>query len=242
MSANADHEAVGSAALRSGELTAVSAKFAEGYARLREVTDTDGAWSACAKARAMAAAAATRGQHELARQELGRSRELGAPLVEARGAALVVLISRGEAAYTSFTEAIDAAYGASIVVPAGAGPSFDVDADAATEHFAAYFGSVPGYVELLAEAAPRALEGYTLMREWSLGENVLAPVEVELLLCTVNAADFSGRFVAVHAAAARRAGASEAAIVEAALCAIPISGAATWIVASEAILDGRPGS
>ena len=43
---NADHQILASPPLRSGEIAAMSAKFAEGYARIREVTDTDGACAA----------------------------------------------------------------------------------------------------------------------------------------------------------------------------------------------------
>ena len=40
------------------------------------------------------------------------------------------------------------------------------------------------------------------MREWALSENTLEPKIIELLLCTVNAAEFSSTIV--HAAAARK--------------------------------------
>ena len=58
---------------------------------------------------------------------------------------------------------------------------------------------------------------------------------VELLLVTINAAEFQSRFVGVHAGGARRAGASEAEIVEACVCAIPIAGVAAWLPAADGI-------
>ena len=104
-----------------------------------------------------------------------------------------------------------------------------------------YFNGVPerlgsGVIEFLK------LEGYVLMREFSLAENLLDAKSVELLLCTVNAAEFSARFVNVHANGARKAGASEAEIVESVLCAIPVAGVASWLPGADGIMEGRTGS
>ncbi len=232
-------DALASPALASGELAAISPKFAEGFARIRDVTDRDGACPAWAKALYMAAAAAVKGQRETLAREFARARALGLALADAEGAALAVMISRGESAYATFARALRTCYGS----PAGSAPeapaTFAVDRAAALAYFQRYFGCVPNYVELMADEAPRALEGYVLMREWSLGENKLAAKHVELMLCAVNAAEFSARFVNVHANGARRAGASEAEIVEAVLCAIPIAGVASWLPGADGILEGR---
>ena len=77
------------------------------------------------------------------------------------------------------------------------------------------------------------------MREWSLAENVLDAAHAELLLLAVNAAEFSSRFVNVHANGARRAGCSEAQIVEAVICAIPVAGVASWLPGADGIMEGR---
>ena len=87
----------------------------------------------------------------------------------------------------------------------------------------------------VADEAPRALQGYFLMREWALSENLLESKYVELLLCTVNAAEFSSRFVGIHAVGARNAGATETEIVEAVVCAIPISGVASWLPGADGV-------
>lgn len=239
MSSNADHGSLGSLVLQSKEIAVMSHKFAEGYARVREVTDTDGACPAWAKALYMAAAAAVRGQEKLLKREIGRSHDLGLALSDARGAALGVFISRGEGVYSKFSEAIDAEFEEKLSVPTSDSPDFPVDRQAALAYFHDYFGFVPEYIELMADEAPRALEGYVLMREWSLAENKLEPKHVELLLCTINAAEFSSRFVNVHANGARNAGATEAEIVEAVVCAIPISGVASWLPGADGILEGR---
>ena len=77
------------------------------------------------------------------------------------------------------------------------------------------------------------------MREWSLAENVLDATHAELLLCTINAAEFSARFVNVHANGARRAGCSEAQIAESVVCAIPVAGVAAWLPGADGIMEGR---
>lgn len=236
---NAVHRDLGSPALHSGELAAVSPKFAEGYARIRDVTDRDGACPAWAKALYMACAATVRGQLEQAERELSRSRDLGLSLSDARGASLAVLISRGEAAYNAFARAVDQVFDTPAEVSHDPIPEFELDRQAALDYFESYFGHVPVYIEVMADDAPRALEGYVLMRQWSLAENKLDSKHVELLLCTINAAEFGSRFVNVHANGARNAGATEAEITEAVVCAIPISGVASWLPGADGIMEGR---
>ena len=235
----ADRSVLGSAALASGRIDAVSPKFAEGLARVREVTDTDGACPAWAKALYMAAAAAVKGHRDMLMAQMERSRNLGLELSDARGAALTVLISRGEAVYATFNAAIDEVFGDTMAPPAGDAPEFPIDRQGCLDYFEDYFGFVPDYVRLMADDAPRALEGYVLMREWSLAENVLDATHAELLLLTINAAEFSARFVNVHANGARRAGCSEAQIIEAVVCAIPVAGVASWLPGADGIMEGR---
>ena len=238
-SSNAVHSELGSPPLANGELAAISTKFAEGYARIRDVTDRDGACPAWAKALYMACAASVRGQRELALREMTRSRELGLSLSDARGASLAVLISRGEATYNDFARAIDRAFDVPADQRSEPIPDYTLDRQAALDYFESYFGFVPDYIEVMADNAPRALEGYVLMRQWSLAENTLDAKHVELLLCTINAAEFSSRFVNIHANGARNAGASEAEITEAVVCAIPISGVASWLPGADGIMEGR---
>ena len=239
MSENADHGTLGSQVLNTGEIAAKSQKFAEGYARLRDVTDRDGALPAWAKALFMASAAAVKGHEGLLYNELERSRELGLTLNDSRGAALTVFISRGEEIYSRFTKAVNKVFSDEIEITSDPIPTYPVDRESCLEYFQEYFGFIPPYVKLMADEAPRALEGYVLMREFSLAENLLDAKNVELLLCTVNAAEFSSRFVNVHANGARKAGASEAEIVESVICAIPVAGVASWLPGADGIMEGR---
>lgn len=237
--AAANHESVASPLLRSGRLAAISPKFAEGLARVRDVTDSDGALPAPAKALFMAAAAAVKGHDGMLRREMRRAVLGGMSASQVQGAAVAVLISRGEGVFERFSAAMDEAFeGVKLAVGTGRPAAYEASAEGAREYFRSYFGFVPPYISLMADQAPRALEGYFLMREWALAENLLEPVYVELLLCTVNAAEFSQRFVDVHAGGARRAGASEAQIVEAVVCAIPVAGVASWLPGADGIAQG----
>lgn len=233
---NADHDASRSALVRSGQLRAISPKFAEGLARIREVTDTDGACPAWAKALYMSAAACVKGHHAMMRRELGRAVAGGLSEDHARGASIALLISRGEAIYDTFARAVDAAYGhdldAGSEVPDELAGTTVEDARA---YFVRYFGAVPDYIETMAARAPRALEGYFLMREASLEENPLPWKHVELLLMTVNAAELNEWFVRIHTLGARNAGATEDEVVEAIVCAIPVSGVASWLPGAKGI-------
>ena len=235
----------GSPVLRSGELAGISTKFAEGLARVRDVTDTDGALPASVKALFMACAAAVKGHDAMLRRELRRAVQGGVTLDQVRGAAVSVLISRGEGVFERFRDAaadcFDAAELTAGAPARGEGlAGGDLGTDDAFSYFTDYFGFVPDYIELMAAHAPRALEGYVLMRQYALAENLLEPKYVELLLCTVNAAEFSSRFVDVHAGGARRAGATEAEVVESVVCAIPVAGVASWLPGSDGIAMGQP--
>lgn len=235
----ASHVASASPTIRAGELRAISPKFAEGLARVREVTDTDGACPAWAKALYMSAAACVKGHDDLMRRELGRARAGGLTHDHARGACIALLISRGEAVFERFSTSVDALFGSFVAVDHhDPGELPDGDVDDAREYFIRYFDHVPAYIETMANRAPRALEGYYLMREASLEQNPLPWKHVELLLMTVNAAELSEWFVGIHALGARNAGASEDEIVEAVVCAIPVSGVASWLPAARAIDPG----
>ncbi|GIR35263.1 MAG: hypothetical protein CM15mP49_06480 [Actinomycetota bacterium] len=98
---------------------------------------------------------------------------MGLSLNDARGAALTVFISRGEEVYTKFTSAVNELFNDVIETEAKAMPEFALDRESCLEYFEGYFGFIPPYVELMADDAPRALEGYVLMREFSLAENLL---------------------------------------------------------------------
>jgi alkylhydroperoxidase/carboxymuconolactone decarboxylase family protein YurZ len=217
-------------------------KFVEGLARVSDVITEDGALPAAVKALFAAAICAVKRDTDLVDHFVAAAAKAGVPREHAEGASVGLLISRGVTPHGLFVEATDRAYGR----PADradrngdATAAFDADVPLAYSYFQRYFGSVPDYVELLGEHASRGLEGYFLMREAALGETPLPARDMELLLCSVNAAEYQARFVAIHARGARRAGATEEQLVEAALTAMPFAGVASWLPAAQGILDSR---
>jgi alkylhydroperoxidase/carboxymuconolactone decarboxylase family protein YurZ len=225
-------------------------KFVEGLARVSDVITEDGALPSALKALFAAAICAVKRDADLVDHFLAAAAKSGMPREHAEGASVGLLISRGVTPHGLFVEATDRAYGrlggdgvADRAGSDGAGADatavFDADVPGAYAYFQRYFGSVPDYVELLGERSSRGLEGYFLMREAALGETPLAARDMELLLCSVNAAEYQARFVAIHARGARRAGATEEQLVEAALTAMPFAGVASWLPAAQGIIDSR---
>ncbi|MEX6697977.1 carboxymuconolactone decarboxylase family protein, partial [Pseudomonas aeruginosa] len=76
---------------------------------------------------------------------------------------------------------------------------------------------------------PTGADAYYLMREGTLSGTALEPTHAELLLVTVLAADYSN-WASVHIDGARKAGATEAQIAEAILCAVPVAGLSAWVI------------
>lgn len=218
------------------DLTERHPAFAEGLARVGDVITADGAVPMRYKMLFAAAIAAVKRDGDLVTHFAARAAAAGVSAGEFDGAAVGVLISRGVVPHAALAEARAALYSD----PPGHGTeAHEASAEGACAYFQTYFGFVPDYVELLADRAPRALEGYFLMRDAALTGTALPAQIMELLLCAVNAAEYQARFVGIHARGARRAGASEAALVESCLVALPFAGVASWLPAAEGILASR---
>jgi 4-carboxymuconolactone decarboxylase len=95
-------------------------------------------------------------------------------------------------------------------------------------------GAAPAAIELLARHAPAGLLGYRSLRE-GVYDGPLAGKLIELALFAVCAGEYVAPHAASHATRASAAGATEAELVEAGLCAVPASGMGAWLVAAEAI-------
>ena len=205
-----------------------------GLARIRETAEGDGALGAGVKALFTAAAAAARGHAGQLRGAVARAREAGVPAEQAWAAAAALGLARGEEASGRLVAALLAHYGP----PAeGAPPHGSAsDPEAARSYFSGYFGGeIPARVALLAERSPSAFEGYALLHRGVLREGALEPKLAELLLCAVNAAEYQSAFVEIHAQAARRAGASDAELVDAIVAVIPVGGVAAQAAAAGAL-------
>lgn len=213
--------------------------FAEGLARVGDVITAGSALSGSLPMLCAATIAAVKRDEDLASQYLGLAAERGLTREEAEGAGVGVLISRGVVPHRLLVAAIGTVYGHGAQASEAGTEATSTNVSDALDYFKQYFGFVPDYVELLADRAPRALEGYYLMRRAALGGTDLPAKHMELLLCAVNAAEYEARFVTIHARGARKAGATEEELVEACLTAMPFAGVASWLPAAQGILESR---
>jgi len=216
-----------------GRLRARAPKTLAGYARFRQVIEADAALPASLKLLFVAAAACVKGYEALAERELRAAARLGLE-VEMAGAAIAILASsRGEGAALRFEALVAAVYPDTARFDADA-PSIAVADGEAAANFLSYFGTMPPSLGKLIELVPSGADAYYLMREGTLSGTALAPHHAELLLVTVLAADYSN-WASVHMQGARRAGATEAEVAEAVLCAVPVAGLSAWVVGATAM-------
>lgn len=208
-------------------------KTVGGYRRFRSIIDSDGAVPAPIKRLFVACAATIKGYEEMALRELTAARDAGLSEREA-GAAVAILSSvRGEGAALRFHGLFVRAY-PDAVDPTAPHDDIAIEPGAAEANFLQYFGTMPPSLGKLLELKPVGADAYYLMREGTLSGTALAPDHAELLLVTVLVADYSN-WASVHMGGARRAGASEEAIAEAVICAIPSSGLSAWVVGATAM-------
>lgn len=209
----------------------LSPEAAEGYARVRAVIESDGALSAPVKALLVAVGASARGNIDLARAEIARGRESGLEEELVALALAAVTLSRGENAGANLL----AAAGKIGELPA-ARPRSDTDS---VSYFTKYnaLEELPPRMALLHQHAPEVFEGYFGMHHASLSSDPRTDWLAELMMCSLNAAELEAGFIAIHAACARRRGVSDAQLVEAVVCAIPVSGVGAWAAAAAALFD-----
>lgn len=197
-----------------------------GYARFREIIDSDGAVPARLKALFAAVAAIDRRYPDLARRELARGAELGLSLREVTAGLIVLSSLRGEGAAIEFAGIVADIF-ASPDAPT-AEPAGEVAAGEAEDNFRNYFGTIPAPLAQLIRLVPAAADAYYLMRRGSIDANPISSKEGELLLLTILAAGYSP-MAATHVRGARKAGATDEEIAEAVLCAVPSAGIAAWM-------------
>ena len=198
-----------------------------GFAAFRRVIETDGAVSAKLKALFAAVAAVDRRHLDLARREMVRAVALGLTPQEATAGLIVLTSLRGEAAALDFAAILEASYDTLDAPPPQALPS--AGAGEAEANFKAYWaGVIPAPLAQLTHLVPEAADAYYLMRRGSIDANPLSPKHGELLLLAILAAGYSP-MAATHVRGARNAGATDAEIAEAVLCAVPAAGIAAWM-------------
>jgi uncharacterized protein (TIGR02246 family) len=206
-------------------LAAADPAAGAGLDLVRGAANADGALPAGVKALFAAAAAAAKGHPGQLRDGLGRAKAAGIPAEQAWAAASALALSRGEEVAGRLVAAILAHYGPSAEGAAAA----PLGVDAARAYFRDHFGGeIPERVELIAQSSQPVFEGYALLHRGVLHEGALEPKLAELLLCAVNAAELQTGFVEIHAQGARKAGASDAELVDAVVSVIPVGGIAVW--------------
>jgi len=208
-------------------------KTVAGFARFRSIIDIDGAIPARIKRLFVACAATVKGYEDMALRELSAAHDDGLTQDEAGAAVAILSSSRGEGAALRFHGIYRSVY------PEAADPSFAVEEltvqpGEAEANFLQYFGTMPPSLAKLIELKPVGADAYYLMREGTLSGTALDPDHAELLLVTVLAADYSS-WASVHMKGARKAGASEEAVAEAVICAVPTSGLSAWVIGATAM-------
>jgi len=227
-------------------IAAIDPMFGTGVAHLDRVLRHDAELVAGDKALILVATTAVRDPDGLA-DEVHRARTLGTTATDLRAVALALYLSRGARPCRLVLDTVDIVDPGSR--PAAPGNEYGafgdpIPTEEIVAEFSRVFGTVPERIALLVEHSHDGLEAYHRMRAAVLGHGPLEPRLGELMLMAVNAAEHRSDFAAVHAGGARRAGASEAQLVEAGLCAVTAGGVAAWLSAAEAIVatrsDARP--
>lgn len=208
-------------------------KTVAGYRRFRHIIDTDGALPARVKRLFVACAATVKGYEEMALRELHCARGAGLSMDEAASAVAILSSVRGEGAAMRFHGLFLQAY-PDAVDPDAPDDDMIVQTGEAEANFLTYFETMPPSLGKLLELKPVGADAYYLMREGTLSGTALDPAHAELLLVTVLVADYSN-WATVHMNGARKAGASEEAVAEAVLCAVPTSGLSGWVVGATAM-------
>ncbi|MEE4453594.1 carboxymuconolactone decarboxylase family protein [Novosphingobium resinovorum] len=216
-----------------GLLRSNAPKTVAGYRRFRAVVDTDGAVPARMKRLFVACAATVKGYREMALRELAAARAAGLTVEEAAAAVTILSSVRGEGAALRFHGFFEQVFPEAID-PQAHDEDMVVEPGAAEANFLQYFGEMPPSLGKLLELEPTAADAYYLMREGTLSGTVLGSMNAELLLVTVLAADYSS-WASVHMNGARKAGASEKAVAEAVICAVPTGGLSAWVIGAGAM-------
>ncbi len=212
-----------------GQISRIAPEVAAGYEQIRELIARDGALSAGWKALLVGVCATARGYDEMAVQELDRGRSLGLGDREIGIAAVALLLARGEQLTGRF---VDIAGGLSAADSPR--PACELGAEV---YFLSYLGlpSLPARMAIMAERVPAVFAGYHRMHHGALAADPGATKLAELVLVALNAAELQREFVAIHAATARKAAASDDELVEAIVCAIRVVGVAAWAAGAEGL-------
>jgi alkylhydroperoxidase/carboxymuconolactone decarboxylase family protein YurZ len=207
-----------------------------GYRRLRDVVDEDRALPSWFKSLAVACAAASKGYADLVKFQIRTGHVRGLSLEQCMGGVITLTSARGAGAAMMLLDVVADIYNAENSHLDEAAP-IHVRPGEAEENFRSYMGGQlhPNFAALL-DVSHELADAYYLLRTGTLNHNRLESKLAELLLVAVLAADYQPS-VSIHMGGARRAGASDAEIVEAIACAFPVSGLAGIITGVSALVE-----
>ncbi len=211
------------------EVAGIAPEVASGWAQVRATIERDGALSAPVKALVCAVCASVCGHPQLAERELARGRAIGLSDAEIGVAGVALLLARGEAQTERFVE-----LAGGLTAAMQPRPASKLEAEA---YFLDYLGvdALPARMAIMQREVPEVFAGYHRMHHGVLAADPSVTRLSETILVAVNAAQLQPRFISIHAATARRAGATDAELVEAVVCAISVSGVAAWASGAEAL-------
>lgn len=211
------------------QVAGIAPEVAAGYAQVRASIEADGALPAAFKALVCAVCASVLGHVELAARELARGRAIGLSEREIGIAGVALLLGRGEAQTQRF---VDLAGGLEHAQTPR--PRSELEAEA---YFLHYLGvdALPARMAIMQRYVPQVFAGYQRMHHGVLAADPSATRWSEMLLVGVNAAQLQTGFISIHAATARKAGATDEQLVEAVVCAIPAAGIAAWAAGAEGL-------
>jgi len=172
-----------------------------------------------------------KGYEPLARLHAEAANKIGATQQEWHEVLMVFVPSRGTMMYME---------GARILGLSADIRAEQTDADTAfegKEQILAYFkramGTIPGFVQLLADNKPMLFEGYFKLRSENLKDGLILQKHKELMLVTLNTAERYQTGVEIHAKAAIGCGATNEELLDAMTTAILGGGIPGWIEASQ---------
>lgn len=170
-----------------------------------------------------------KGYEPMARLHLAAGNRAGATMDEWHEALMVFVPSRGEMMYME---------GARIVGLKAKPQGADTDTvfqkkDELLAYFKRAMGTVPAFVQILADQKPTMFEGYFKLRSENLKDGKIPQKYKELMLVALNTAERYEEGVAIHAKAALGAGASKEELLDGMTVAIMAGGVPGWIESSK---------
>ncbi|MGO8868347.1 MAG: carboxymuconolactone decarboxylase family protein [Alphaproteobacteria bacterium] len=187
------------------------------------------------------ATCAARRHHEPAFGFARRALEAGATTGEVEELLLACCVSRGILVYLEGRAALRELFGAGTGAqkPASSQRSGAGARKNTLSKFLSYFGSLPLWVELLAEKQPALIEGHQGIREIVFADGHAKRKIKELAFVCINCADRYDYGISLHAQASAAAGASKEEILEAIALSVIEGGIVSWIEGVRHYLGGK---